>query len=202
MLMVSLSFNTVYYIFKLLKNHLGKIMYCRGITGESGKEKKSLCQPSHKASTEPNSSWKCQDAWQLSDRPALCSLPLPSQRSPFDSMCLFLRDSTTHVYSGCKRELSSGKRGQTEHKGPHRTAGNLLGGGNFLSGVRERFLTFSFLSSAREISELCPPHARHQTLAARPATCPGAHSQKAQCCHLGPALPPGRGGAARALLHT
>lgn len=41
--MVSLSFNTVYYIFKLLKNHLGKIMYCRGITGESGKEKKSLC---------------------------------------------------------------------------------------------------------------------------------------------------------------
>lgn len=70
-------------------------------------------------------------------------------------MCLFLRDSTTHVYSGCKRELSSGKRGQTEHKGPHRTAGNLLGGGNFLSGVRERFLTFSFLSPARAISELC-----------------------------------------------
>lgn len=47
------------------------------------------------------------------------------------------------MQSGYTQELSSGKR-QIEHKSLPRAAGNLLGGTNFLSGVREHFHTFAF----------------------------------------------------------
>lgn len=65
-------------------------------------------------------------------------------------------DRTTHVQSAYTQELSLGKRGQIAHKSLHRMAGNLLAGGNFLSGVREHFHIF-FPTPAREIAVLSRP---------------------------------------------
>ena len=127
----------------------------------------------------------------MTDQPSTHSFS-PRIGSPFDTTCLFLLDRTTHVQSGYMQELSSGKRGPTEHKSLHRTAGNLLGGGNFLFGVREHFHTFSFLPPAREIAVLSRPAALVQgtrALAAQPGECPGGH--RGLLLPETPVLPPG-----------
>lgn len=135
------------------------------------------------------------------DRSALYLLPLPSQRNPFDIMCLFLLDRT-YVKSGYTQEFSSGKREHIEQKSLCRTAGNLLGGRNFLSCVRKHFHTSSFLPPARRIAVLSRPAVpmqgtrlwQHKLACAQGATgvcC----SQKPQCCHLGLPSHLGTGGA-------
>lgn len=149
-----------------LKNGLGKIMYCRGSPGESGKEKNLFVSQAtkHLESLIHDENGRmlgaeCQPSAQE---------PL-GQRSPLHSVSALL-GSTAPRNRGCRQELSSGKDSLGSKLSQH--SWELPGSWEILVGCKGAFPHVSFLSLQGRAGSSAGLHTpcKHQALAAPPET--------------------------------